>query len=78
VTYQQQIAIFQTSSVWLSKEYDFALDDLNLSVLLSDSGDLILSATKLLNVRSPIWTYQFLQHFSIRSPRSDPINYWVA
>jgi len=29
----------------------------------------------LLNVRSPIWTYQFLQHFSARSPRSDPIKY---
>jgi len=36
----------------LSKECNFALDDLNLSVLLSDSGDLILSITKLL-VRSP-------------------------
>jgi len=30
-------------SVCLSKEYDFALDDLNLSVLLSDSGNLTLS-----------------------------------
>jgi len=47
----------------LSKECDFALDDLNLSFLLLDSGDLILSITKLLNVRSSIWTYQFLQHY---------------
>jgi len=47
------MTLFQTSSVWLSKEYDFTLDDPNLSAL-SDSGDLILSITKLHNVRSPI------------------------
>jgi len=47
--------IFHTSFVWLSKEYDFALDDLNLSVLLSDSDDLILSIIDLLTIRSPIW-----------------------
>jgi len=34
----------------LSEEYDFVFDDLDLSVLLSDSGDLIF--TKLLGVRS--------------------------
>jgi len=29
-------------------------------------------------VRSPIWTYLFLQHFSIRSPRSDPTSYCLT
>jgi len=44
-------------SVWLFKEYEFLLADLNISfhnTLLSGSGDLTLSITELLNVRSPI------------------------
>ena len=65
----------QTSlSVWLFKEYDFVLADLNISVfttlccnVVAKTGDLTLSITELLNVRSPIWKYQFLQHFSVIS-----------
>jgi len=52
----------QTSlSVWLFKEYDFVLADLNISVfttlccnVVAKTGDLTLSITELLNVRSPI------------------------